>query len=73
MGFVKALFEEHKFIRRFGMVMCFGINMAIATTTIYCLLHNIKMEDNIQLTFSVLLGLNSLYIGAYQWDAARRP
>lgn len=69
--YIEALFNEHKFIRRTGVIVCLAMNVSILIATIVAWFSSIKMEDNTQFVLAAILGLNQLYIGLYQWDRAR--
>lgn len=69
MGFMADLFEKHKFIRRSGMIACMALNILIVLATLYAFLKgNQLMSDNTRLVLLGAFGLNSVYIGLYQWD-----
>lgn len=69
--YIEALFNEHKFIRRTGVILCWHMNIAILVATIYAWFLGISMSDNTQFILATMLGLNQAYIGLYQWDRAR--
>lgn len=69
--YIEALFNEHKFIRRTGVILCWGMNIAILAATLSAWFSDKTMSDNTQFVLATILGLNQLYIGLYQWDRAR--
>lgn len=73
MDWIRALFEEYKFIRRSGMLACMGINIAIVAVVLAGWKAGLSMDENIRMVLLGAFGLNSVYITLYQWDAGRRP
>lgn len=73
MNWIRALFEEYRFIRRSGMLACMGINIAIVAVVLSGWLDGNTMDENIRMVLLGAFGLNSVYITLYQWDASRRP
>jgi hypothetical protein len=66
--FIGQLFEEYKLVRRTGMLLCLVSNVAILLLMAISMLNDKPVSDNVRLVLLAILGLNSVYIGFYQWD-----
>ena len=74
MAWIDRLFNEHNFVRRTGMLICFICILVILSFMLYVLLNSIPLQDTVERVLLAVLGLNTVYLGFYQWSRSReRP
>tara|TARA_R110002049_G_scaffold239404_4_gene412583 strand:+ start:316 stop:561 length:246 start_codon:yes stop_codon:yes gene_type:complete len=63
--FIDALFNRGQFIRRFGMVMVFGMDIAVVTVMLYMILKGKQLPDGWLPVVLEVFALNAVYTGLY--------
>ena len=69
--YVDLLFNKHKFVRRLGMLIQFFSIVVIVWVVLDSIVHGHDISEPASSVLIAIIGLNTVYVGLYQWSRER--